>query len=261
MLQESPLTPVVPEPEAPPKRAYQLYWQLDLPLLLTSAVLTAGRTFRAAKGSAPAYCTTTPEGCDKSSLSPWDRPFAGNYDPSWGTVSDAGAGALLVAPIPLLSFDEGILSSLNDSVVVYESGLTAVALSGLATLSASRARPFVYGTKAPADVRNSPDGALSFISGHTTLAFALSTSLFWTVERRHHGSAYTWTVFGVGTAVASLVGVSRVQAGKHFPTDVAAGALVGASIGTLVPALHDTPVRVAPEVDSEHAALSLAGEF
>ncbi|MCA9597305.1 MAG: phosphatase PAP2 family protein [Myxococcales bacterium] len=257
----SPLTPVVPEPEAPPKRAYQLYWQLDVPLLVSAGVLSLGRSFRTAKGSAPAYCTTTPEGCDKSDLAAWDRPYAGTYEPRWNTVSDLGAGVLLVAPIPLLSADEGFLSALNDSVVVYESTVTAVALSALATLSTSRARPFVYGTSAPESVRKSPDGALSFISGHTTASFALSTSLFWTVERRHHGSAYTWAVFGVGTAVATTVGISRVKAGKHFPSDVVAGALVGASIGTLIPALHDTPVRVTPEVDKERASLSLSGIF
>ena len=49
----SPLTPVVPEPEAPPKRAYQLYWQLDVPLLVSAGVLSLGRSFRTAKGSAP----------------------------------------------------------------------------------------------------------------------------------------------------------------------------------------------------------------
>jgi hypothetical protein len=30
----------------------------------------------------------------------------------------------------------------------------------------------------------------------------------------------------------------RVEAGQHFPTDVAAGAAIGAASGTLVPLLH-----------------------
>jgi membrane-associated phospholipid phosphatase len=133
-----------------------------------------------------------------------------------------------------------------------------MAISGLATLSASRARPFVYGTKAPEDVRTSPNGALSFVSGHTTMAFALSTSTFWTIYRRHGAGAYAWSTLAIGTALASSVAVGRVLAGKHFPTDVLTGAAVGASVGTLIPALHDAPVLVVPTVNTTGAGLDVS---
>jgi membrane-associated phospholipid phosphatase len=32
-----------------------------------------------------------------------------------------------------------------------------------------------------------------------------------------------------------------MRAGKHFPTDVLTGVLVGGAVGTLVPYLHRTP--------------------
>jgi membrane-associated phospholipid phosphatase len=46
-----------------------------------------------------------------------------------------------------------------------------------------------------------------------------------------------WAFVACG-AVAAGVGVLRVVAGKHYPTDVLAGAAAGALIGWAVPALH-----------------------
>jgi membrane-associated phospholipid phosphatase len=252
---EDPTTPVLPDKEPFPKRAYQLQWEIDVPLFAIGAALAMGREIRSTNSSAPAYCTTIPEGCDENDLNFVDKPFAGNYDESWSNATDWIIRGLFVAPLPLLWIDNTFLNMLNDVTIIYQSGLTALALSGLATMSAQRARPFVYGAKAPEEVRTSPNGALSFVSGHTTMAFALSTSTFWTIYRRHGPGVYAWTTLAVGTAAASMVAVGRVIAGKHFPTDVLTGAAVGASVGTLMPALHDAPVVVVPTVDKAGAGI------
>jgi undecaprenyl-diphosphatase len=63
-----------------------------------------------------------------------------------------------------------------------------------------------------------------------------------------------------------------VRAGKHFPTDVLAGAVAGAGIGIIVPHLHRTEdvqqrrvwVGFAPEVRGSEArggSLLLSGTF
>lgn len=255
---EDPTTPVIPDKQLIPQRAYQLQWEIDVPLFAIGGALALGREIRSTNSSAPAYCTTIPEGCDENDLNAIDRPFAGTYDERWSDATDVVMLVLASAPWPMLWYDNTLLNTLNDVTIIYESALTAAALSGLATLSAARARPFVYGTKAPEDVRTSPNGALSFVSGHTTMAFALSTSTFWTIYRRHGSGAYAWTTLGVGTVLASAVGVGRVLAGKHFPTDVVTGAAVGASVGTLMPALHDAPVLVVPNVAATGAGLEVA---
>lgn len=63
---------------------------------------------------------------------------------------------------------------------------------------------------------------------------------------------------------AAFVGYERVCSGEHFPTDVLAGALVGASIGVLVPHLHrhtpeSPPVWVGLAPVRGGAALNLQG--
>ncbi len=251
----------------PPPHAYQLSWELDLPLLATAAVITADRTLRSAATARPAYCVeqSLAEGgagvCDPSGLNFLDRPFAGRWDPSWATFSDIGVITLALAPALLLTVDEGLIGMLNDAVVVYESALVALTVAGFATLGTERARPYTYGTAAPLNTRKSGDSALSFISGHTTFAFSLTMATFWTVHRRRPHSVYPWLVLGIGLVAASTVGLARVMAGRHFPTDVLAGVVVGSSVGTLIPMLHWAPVVLSGSVDRDHASVALTGTF
>ena len=58
----------------------------------------------------------------------------------------------------------------------------------------------------------------AFPSGHATVAFAIATAVF--LWNRTWGS--------VLYAAALVVGISRIIGGVHWPTDILAGALVGA---------------------------------
>lgn len=60
----------------------------------------------------------------------------------------------------------------------------------------------------------------SFPSGHTSTAFAVATSLALQYKK--------WYVVVPAYAWASSVGYSRLYLGEHYPTDVLAGAAIGA---------------------------------
>ncbi|MFN3849232.1 MAG: phosphatase PAP2 family protein [Spirosomataceae bacterium] len=60
----------------------------------------------------------------------------------------------------------------------------------------------------------------AFPSGHTSAAFSMATSL-----SLHYRK---WYVVVPAYAWASAVGYSRMHLGMHYPSDVAAGALIGA---------------------------------
>ena len=53
-------------------------------------------------------------------------------------------------------------------------------------------------------------------------------------------------MWATSLSLASLVGVLRVAAGRHYPTDVAVGALAGAGISLAVIKIHIKSVRIGP---------------
>jgi membrane-associated phospholipid phosphatase len=248
------LTPIVPSPHDVTKPAYQLFAETDLPLVGIGLVFASARLIR----TQPAYCA--PE-CNRADLNLIDRSTAGFWNPGWSTASDIGIYSLMGGAMTVLVVDEGALPALNDAVVVAESGLMATALSSVMTLAAGRPRPFLFGEKAPLADRNSPDGGLSFLSSHATVSFAIVTSLYVTERRLHPGETLSYVVLGAGLATASFVGTARVLAGRHFITDSIGGAIVGTSVGILVPALHGSPVKVVPMVTPKAASLSVVGSF
>ena len=250
------LTLIVPSPADVTKPAYQLYAETDLPLLGIGIVMATTRLVR----SQPAYCAPL---CDKATLNALDAATAGFYNTTWGTASDLGLyGILGVAAIVLVA-DEEFLPALNDTVVVAESALTAMAVSSLATLAAGRPRPFMYGEKAPLDARNSADAGLSFVSSHASVAFSIAVSTYMTERRVRPGRGVVFPaiVLASGLAMASFIATAPVEAGKHFITDSIAGAVIGSSMGVLVPALHKSPVQVVPNVTSRQGTISVAGVF
>ncbi len=81
----------------------------------------------------------------------------------------------------------------------------------------------------------------SFPSGHASLSVALATS--WSLSHPR------WYVIAPSAAWAAAVTVSRVHLGVHYPSDVLAGAVLGAGIATAVHLLRDaiTPAALEPD--------------
>lgn len=87
--------------------------------------------------------------------------------------------------------------------------------------------------------RQRPEGGgYAFPSGHTTVSFASATVL-----QRHFG----WRVGVPAYAVASYVGLSRVQMRRHYLSDVAFGAALGIVVGRTV-TLGGTHLALSPAV-------------
>jgi membrane-associated phospholipid phosphatase len=81
----------------------------------------------------------------------------------------------------------------------------------------NRPRPYVT---YPDIFKKSDGGSPSFPSGHTSSAFAMATAL--TLEYPQ------WYIIVPSFAYAGAVGYSRMYLGVHYPSDVLAGAVVGA---------------------------------
>ncbi len=89
---------------------------------------------------------------------------------------------------------------------------------------ARRKRPFVGRDVVVVGIK--PEDA-SFPSGHTASSFAAATAL----------STFYPKAAPMAFALATLVGLSRVHLGHHFPSDVAIGSVIGVGTGTMAASL------------------------
>ena len=183
---------------------------------------------------------------NKASLPFYDRWAVGYYSPGLSAFSGVVAGAVLAAPIAadLADVWSGTVSwsALAVDVVLYQETLMLTgALSSYAKSLRVHATPLSYDPGVPEAEKRIPQNASSFFSNHTASAFATAVFSGYTFQARHPGSRLVPWVWGGSLGLASAVGSMRVLAGKHFPSDVLAGAAAGALCGYLVPRMHMGP--------------------
>ena len=145
------------------------------------------------------------------------------FDPLGGRVPLAVVGVSYLASRAVGS---GTATDISQHVGV--ASLAAVATTGVLKGMVGRGRPYHLGEEDVFDPGQGLRGNThfnSFPSGHTTLAFALATSLSGEVTERWPRLAGLSRV--VGYSAAALTGFSRVYKDKHWGTDVVAGALIG----------------------------------
>ena len=176
---------------------------------------------------------------DKSELLPWDRPFAGNKNKVTDRISDWMSLGILL-PFAWEGYNWATDKSDAGEVCVFllsavEIGLWTSGINLLLRSSRFWPRPELYASGADLE-RGEAWG--SFYSGHTSAAFALAVFSGMWYDAKNPNSPYAPLVWSVSLSAAASVGVLRIWAGKHYPTDVLAGALVGSLGSFAVLRLH-----------------------
>ena len=152
-----------------------------------------------------------------SQINSWDGKFIRNYNK---VISKTEPYLAVGVPVAMavagwIRHDEKLV---KDALFVGTSVASAVILTYGMKYIFDRPRPY---EKYPDRVHPySTEDSPSFPSGHTASAFALATSLSIRYPK--------WYVIAPTALWATSVGISRMNEGVHYPSDVIAGAAIGA---------------------------------
>ena len=143
--------------------------------------------------------------------------------------------AALVAPVIVTIRDRGYSRELAEDLWVYaEIFAVSSALNITVKTLVQRPIPRLYTGIYP-HLEKKASSYRSFYSGHVaqTTGALVANDVMSRLRGRKRG--WPWILAAIGTAAISL---ARGGAGRHFYSDVVAGALAGALVGSLLPILH-----------------------
>lgn len=147
-----------------------------------------------------------------------------NSDKYFRFITNSDTYVIIGAPVILAG--AGLIrdddTMLRSAFVIAASSIVNAGVTSALKYSINRERPFeTY----PDILKKAKAGSPSFPSGHTSSAFATATSLSLVYPE--------WYVIVPSFAYAGTVAYSRMHLGVHYPSDVAAGALIGAGCAYL----------------------------
>lgn len=199
---------------------------------------------------------------DPAAINGFDRPATERWAPTASHVSDAALITTLAGSMATLALARGDAGPTTLFVMFGETILVGNGVSQLVKTAVRRTRPYVYNDDPdiPMDKKTSKSARQSFPSGHAMNAFASAVFLSTVYGRLHPTSPARPWIWGGSLAVAGTVGYLRYSAGKHFPTDIIAGAVLGGAIGWVIPRIHEgdrVDVAVGPGLEGTVVGLSL----
>lgn len=182
---------------------------------------------------------------NNSSINSFDRIATHRWSPLANDASDItnlllSYGPLLIA-IPKIKNKEW-KNILTLGVMFLETRGLNKEITGLIKHKAGRIRPYMYNAaksnEFKLDMSKEANTYKSFLSGHTSEAFSMAVFCAKTFTDMYGKSKWSKLIWVGSLSIASTTACLRVAAGKHYPTDVLAGAAFGSAIGYLVPYLH-----------------------
>lgn len=155
-------------------------------------------------------------------INSWDGKFVRGYSKA---MSKSAPYLTIGLPVGMALYG-GITKNkplLADAIYIGTSVIEAVAITSAIKVMVKRERPY---ERYPDRVHPySTESSYSFPSSHTAAAFSVATSLSIRYPK--------WYVIAPSALWACSVGFSRMNEGVHYPSDVIAGAAIGAGCAVM----------------------------
>jgi membrane-associated phospholipid phosphatase len=156
--------------------------------------------------------------------------------------------------------DMGTLAVLAGEVFVFQLGLNYIV-----KILAQRVRPYCYDENTPLSDKTTVNAKLSFYSGHTSTAAAMSFFVAKVFSDYLSNPNTKFVIWTSAVVYSALTGLLRVDSGSHFPTDILIGYVTGALIGYFIPVLHKSKLKdnlaIQSIVSDNHVAIRLSYSF
>lgn len=194
------------------------------------------------------HCGPDLSGCPKEQVLPIDQPGLGiESGPADGysyfTQNFSGFLAVSVpiafqatqAAVGMVSPVTAVTLAGADTVLFLESwGINGALTEGI-RLMAQRPRPYVYNNPQQG---MDPQNYVSFYSGHTSFTATACICLLLILIGRGAPTALLLLAAASSQCLIISTAVFRILAGRHFLTDVLAGAVMGSAVALFVALLH-----------------------
>ncbi len=215
---------------------YNLNLKKEIPYISTAVGLNLGGAYLASQLNN--LSITQIAALDANKVNSFDRFATTNLSNSFARASNGLEIATQLLPILFLSKKKSRRHFGQILAMYVEASFINTGLTIVTKMTFHRTRPFVYNPAVPIEDKLGRTARASFISGHTSTA---AVGCFFTAKifsDFYPDSPWKPLVWGAAGVIPGVMGYFRVAAGKHYPTDVMAGYLVGGAIGFLVPHLH-----------------------
>ncbi len=173
-----------------------------------------------------------------SDVNSFDRLATKNYSVSASKASDVLLISSMALPAVLL-IDQNIRKDAAPVMLGYlQSILITSGEVQLVKGLVNRTRPFVYNENAPLSEKQKADANASFFSGHSAMTANATAYTAMVYSIYYPNSKALPYIYIAAAAIPLTTGYLRFKAGKHFPTDIGVGLIVGALNGYLLAKWH-----------------------
>jgi membrane-associated phospholipid phosphatase len=175
-------------------------------------------------------------GLNINDVNRFDRIACFQWSPNAARLSDGLALSTGLMYSYFLFHPETRKESMNIAGVAFQSLLLSQSLSSAFKLTC-RNRPYLYNQSVSIDEKRKIDARLSFFSAHTSTVSSLCYSFAFAHSVYNPNKNQTGIWIGAIT-IPAIEGFLRVKAGKHYPSDVITGYLVGLGSSFIMHYLH-----------------------
>jgi membrane-associated phospholipid phosphatase len=241
---------------------YKLSYETDLILIGTGITTLAGSYFFGKYQDT--LSANEAQSVSRSDVNRFDRSATYNWSEKSNKWSNYTEVAIIAGPAILLAGEELRSDFLIITIMYFESLAIESGLNGIVKSTVSRKRPYVYNPDVPVEKKTGTDAVRSFYSGHASTAFNSAVFLSVVFSDYYPESVLRYVMWSGSLLLASATGYLRYRAGKHYPTDIIAGAAMGSLTGYMVPAIHRTKEwkwSVLPYTESDTSGLLFVYRF